>query len=105
MKWNQWVPFFVIAFVMLAGVRSVGDLGERAFGFLERGLWEEGIAAATRVSVWCLSVAMAAVGLGTGLAQFRRLGLKPLAVGLAAALLVGSVSAGCILLMRAVLGE
>ncbi|MCC6641100.1 MAG: hypothetical protein IT386_08060 [Deltaproteobacteria bacterium] len=35
---------------------------------------------------------MAAVGLGTSLTRLRLLGLRPLAVGMAAALLVGCVS-------------
>jgi hypothetical protein len=39
---------------------------------------------------------MAAVGLGTGLNRIRRLGWKSFAVGLAAAVIVGGVSAGLI---------
>ena len=45
------------------------------------------------VSVVCLAVAMASVGLGTHLARLRVLGLRPLAVGLLASLTVGGVSA------------
>jgi uncharacterized membrane protein YadS len=41
---------------------------------------------------------MASIGLGTGLARIRRLGVRPFCVGLAAALLVGGVSASLLLL-------
>jgi uncharacterized membrane protein YadS len=44
---------------------------------------------------------MAAIGLGTGLARIRRLGIKPFCVGLAAALLVGGVSATLLLVFAA----
>ena len=45
---------------------------------------------------WCLIVAMASVGLGTNLKRLRTLGLRPLGVGLAAAVVVGVVSFGLI---------
>jgi uncharacterized membrane protein YadS len=40
----------------------------------------------------CLTVAMAAVGLGTSISQLKVLGWKPLLVGLAAAVSVGGIS-------------
>jgi uncharacterized integral membrane protein (TIGR00698 family) len=90
--WHQAVPFFVIAFLLAAGVRTAGDASERPFGAIDRGVWGEWLAAADRLSGWCLALAMVAVGLGTGLAKLRTLGLRPFAVGLAAALVVGGVS-------------
>jgi uncharacterized membrane protein YadS len=90
------VPGFVIGFVALAAVRSVGDLGERAFLVLGRKDWKSYLDAADLVSGWCLVTAMAGVGLGTGLAKLRVLGWRPLCVGLAAAALVGGVSFGLI---------
>ena len=47
---------------------------------------------------------MAAVGLGTGFARLRGLGLKPFALGLAAAVAVGGVSVGLIKLLTLVMG-
>jgi uncharacterized membrane protein YadS len=44
------------------------------------------------VAEGCLAVAMTAVGLGTSFAKLRRVGLKPLVVGLSAAVVVGGVS-------------
>jgi uncharacterized integral membrane protein (TIGR00698 family) len=88
------VPFFVLGFVALAMLRTVGDLGERPFGgLLSSEGWRAVIEAASTLSTWCLTVAMASVGLGTHLGRLRSLGARPLAVGLAAALLVGAVAA------------
>ena len=90
----------MIAFVAAAGLRTLGDLGERPFGLFSREAWTEALAAADRLSGWFLGLAMVAVGLGTGLAKLRVLGLKPVAAGLAAAVLVGGVSLALLTLAR-----
>jgi uncharacterized integral membrane protein (TIGR00698 family) len=89
---GQAVPLFVLGFVALAALRTVGDLGERPFGVLPAELWQGWIASLSGISEWCLTFAMASVGLGTNLRRLRELGLRPLGVGLAAAVLVGAVS-------------
>jgi uncharacterized membrane protein YadS len=97
--WAKYVPGFVVAFVLLAAVRSLGDLGGPdgpAFGLFDRSVWEAFLGGAKGLSVWCLTVAMAAVGLGTSITQLKVLGWKPLCVGLAAALLVGVISVSLI---------
>ncbi|MEN8181037.1 MAG: putative sulfate exporter family transporter [Myxococcota bacterium] len=94
---GQMVPLFVFGFLALVLVRTVGDLGDTPFGgLLTTASWENTIRGMSGASAWCLTVAMAAVGLGTNLRQLRTLGLKPLGVGLAAALTVGLVSAALI---------
>ncbi len=94
------VPTFVFGFVAMALLRTLGDVGDAPFGGLvSAGLWQEAIAVLSTVSAWCLTIAMAAVGLGTNLKRLRTLGLRPVAVGLVAALGVGAVSA---LLVRVV---
>jgi uncharacterized integral membrane protein (TIGR00698 family) len=98
-KWHQIVPGFVLGFVVLAGVRSLGDVGERAFMVFDRESWKEWLASADLASGWLLTTAMAGVGLGTGLAKLRVLGWRPLCVGLVAAALVGGVSFGLITLL------
>jgi uncharacterized integral membrane protein (TIGR00698 family) len=103
LSWHQAVPFFVIAFIIAAGIRTVGDLGERPFGLISRDVWQDGLKTADWLSGWCLALAMVAVGLGTGLSKLRILGFRPFAVGLATALLVGAVSLG-LLTMARVLG-
>jgi uncharacterized membrane protein YadS len=90
----QMVPFFVFGFLALVLVRTLGDLTDVPFaGALSAAAWEATIGGMSVISAWCLTVAMAAVGLGTNLRQLRTLGLKPMGVGLAAALTVGLVSA------------
>jgi uncharacterized integral membrane protein (TIGR00698 family) len=100
--WHQAIPLFVIVFIALAAVRSVGDYtlgsGNRAFGLFSKETWLYWFAApggksvADQSAVWCLTVALAAVGLGTSLKKLRVLGLKPLCAGFAAAALVGAIS-------------
>jgi uncharacterized integral membrane protein (TIGR00698 family) len=100
-NWHQAIPLFVPLFVLAAAVRTVGDLGNRPFGLMSEGTWADFLKAADRLSLWCLALAMVAVGLGTGLAKLRTLGLKPFAVGLATALLVGGVSLGLLSIAHA----
>ncbi|HEX7280791.1 MAG TPA: putative sulfate exporter family transporter [Vicinamibacterales bacterium] len=91
------VPGFVIGFVLMALVRTIGDatLGSMgaAFGVFSADAWssitkELGDFWASQV---LLGTAMAAVGLNTNFAVFKGVGLKPFAVGMAGALVVGGV--------------
>lgn len=104
-KWHQVVPLFVVAFVVMACIRSLGDSGGgKAFGLLPREQWKLVDTSAKFCAPWLLATALGAVGLGTGLARLRRLGLKPFSVGLAAALSVGAVSFALIKLLAPFLG-
>jgi uncharacterized integral membrane protein (TIGR00698 family) len=89
-------PLFVLGFLALAVVRSVGDAGinatGRAFGMWDSGAWDT---IHSSVKVWAgrfLVVALAGVGLSTDYRTFQKLGVKPFLVGLGAALTVGGVS-------------
>lgn len=98
----QVIPLFVFGFLSLAIVRTLGDLGDAPFGgLISTAQWQAWIGSASSVSSGCLTVAMASVGLGTNLRRLQSLGLKPLGVGLAAALIVGAVSAVLIQLVSA----
>ncbi len=91
---RQAVPFFVFGFLALAALRTLGDLGEEPFGgMLDGAVWTRTVELGVGASGWCLTLAMAAVGLGTDLSRLRSLGVRPLLVGLVAALTVGAVSA------------
>jgi uncharacterized integral membrane protein (TIGR00698 family) len=97
MRLAQAVPLFVFGFVAVAAIRTVGDL---AIGPPEKHPdWKQFLDRADALAVWCLTIAMASVGLGTGLARVKRLGWKSFGVGLAAAAVVGGVSAGLITLL------
>jgi uncharacterized integral membrane protein (TIGR00698 family) len=100
----QAVPLFVLGFLLAAAVRTIGDIGDRPFGWFAKPDWKELLTRADILAVWCLTVAMAAVGLGTGLNRIRRLGWKSFAVGLLAAVIVGSVAAGLIFALGPYLG-
>jgi uncharacterized integral membrane protein (TIGR00698 family) len=105
-KWHEVVPLFVIGFVLMACVRSLGDVGAgKAFGFVDRAAWKHLYDEAALIAPWLLATAMAAVGLGTGLAKLKGLGWKPMSVGFAAAVLVGGVSTLLIKLFAPMIGH
>jgi uncharacterized integral membrane protein (TIGR00698 family) len=99
-KWHQVIPLFVVAFVLMACIRSLGDSGgDKALGFIPLAKWKLVDTEAKFFAPWLLATALGAVGLGTGLAKLRGLGLKPFSVGFAAALSVGAVSFALIKLL------
>ena len=99
---GQMVPLFVFGFLAAAAVSSAGDLGVR-HGRLDPAAWKQFLDGGKAAAGWCLTVAMASVGLGTSLARVKRLGWKSFGVGLAAAAVVGGVSATLIGLLGAYL--
>ena len=96
-KISSLVPGFVVGFLAMAVVRSLGDWTltsqGAAFGMWSATQW----ASLTKqlgdywASQILLGTAMAAVGLNTNFAVFKGVGLKPFAVGMAGALVVGAV--------------
>jgi len=91
-KWYTMIPLFIVGFAAMSLLRTVGDLGDRAFGVFEPAQWKAIVGFVKQIATYCLAIAMAAVGLGTSIKGLRAIGLKPLAVGLFSALLVGLVS-------------
>jgi uncharacterized integral membrane protein (TIGR00698 family) len=90
--WYRLVPLFVLGFVAMIVVRTLGDAGVGPFAWVDPKTWQSFVSGAAAAAGWCLTLAMAGVGLGTRLSSLRRLGWRPLAVGLAAAACVGGVS-------------
>ncbi len=90
--WHTMVPLFVLAFIAMAALRTVGDIGTRPFGILSTESWTALTNQTAKLAEWLLMLAMASVGLGTSFAKLKKLGWKPLTVGFAAALGVGVVS-------------
>jgi uncharacterized membrane protein YadS len=78
-------PIFVLGFIGMAILRSVGDVAwnSTAWKSLTNQIGD------VWGSRYLLGSAMAAVGLGTGFSVFKGVGLKPFAVGLIGALVVG----------------
>lgn len=81
------LPLFILGFVAMAVVRSVGD------AFWNTETWRTITAQVGDVwgSRYLLGTAMAAVGLGTSFSVFRGVGFKPFLVGFVGAILVGLV--------------
>ena len=98
-KWWTMIPLFVVGFACMSLVRTVGDLGEQAFGVLSPERWQVIVTYTKKAAEICLAVAMAAVGLGTSIKGLISIGLKPLGVGLFSAVLVGAVSVTLIALL------
>lgn len=96
-KWYKLVPGFVIGFLLLAFVRTIGDItvtnSGTAFGFLQPVTWGNLHDAVSKMgSTYMLGLAMAGVGLSTNFKMFKGLGFKPFYIGFIAAVTVGIVS-------------
>jgi len=104
----QLVPLFIFGFLLMAGLRSIGDAslqtGHEAFGLWSEDGWRSVTSAIRTWSSYILATAMAGVGLGTSLRAIRGLGPKPFLVGILAATSVGAVSIVLILLLGPLVG-
>ena len=95
-SWFSMVPWFIIGFAMMSALRTLGDLGDRPFGLLQPSQWQTAIDVLRGLAERCLLIAMAAVGLTSMLAGIIKIGMRPFALGLFAAVLIGGVSLGLI---------
>lgn len=89
-------PTFVIGFLIMAIIRSIGDAGinsiNLAFGFITSTSWNLFINTIKELAAILFVVSLAGVGLTTDFQKFKGLGVKPFLVGLSAALTVGVIS-------------
>ena len=76
------VPWFLIGFVVVAAVNSIG--------LIPAGIHPQ----LSHISIFLITVALAAIGLSTDLAGFRRAGVKPLLLGAALWIIVSLTSLG-----------
>jgi uncharacterized membrane protein YadS len=86
--WNA-IPGFVLGFLALAGLNSVGVFPPAALRLLRD------------ASALLIVVALAGVGLETDIAAMRRIGLRPFYAGLAAAAFMAVISYALIRLVGA----
>lgn len=96
-KWYKLVPMFVIGFLLLAFLRTVGDMNlennRLALGFLDSASWKAFYSYGSSFgTTYMLGLAMAGVGLSTSFKSFKGMGLKPFYIGFIAAISVGVVS-------------
>ncbi len=96
LKIAKFFPLFILGFVLMAALRSVGDVTLNrtgaAFGLLSSGAWSGTHGFLKSWAVNFLVVALAGVGLNTRFNTLKRLGIKPFLTGFAAAAIVGLVS-------------
>jgi len=95
------IPWFIVGFALMSAIRTIGDIGDKPFGLLEPAQWKEIVAFLKESAERCLLVAMAAVGLTSMLAGIVKIGMRPFALGLFAAVLIGGVSFALISLFGA----
>lgn len=90
------IPLFVLGFLTIAVIRSIGDAmlntGGNALGLWDAESWHDIYNFIKTWAGYFLVIALAGVGLNTKIRTFKVLGIKPFLVGLGAALVVGIVS-------------
>src|SRR5690625_4144755 len=96
-KWYQLIPLFVIGFLCLACIRTIGDMtlaqSGKAFSLLAEQTWRSFYEKSSSFgTTYLLGTAMAGVGLSTDFKMFKGLGLNPFYIELIAAISVGFVS-------------
>jgi uncharacterized integral membrane protein (TIGR00698 family) len=96
-------PLFILGFLIMAVIRSIGDAGIQGSG-LAMGLWDKNLWAGITKGVqewsgYILATAMAGVGLGTSFKSMKGLGIKPFYVGLFAATMVGIFAIAMVFLL------
>jgi uncharacterized membrane protein YadS len=92
LRLSQAFPMFVLGFVAMTFLRTIGDAVASESSIISLEVWESVIAITGTAANWCLIIAMASVGLGTSFSRLKTLGFKPLVVGMVAATLLGVVS-------------
>jgi len=85
-------PYFVLGFIGMMFVRNIGDQVFQTNTEYNFENWNIFISYTKDTAKVCLTMAMAAVGMSTNLAELRSMGYKPFIVGFIAALVVGLVS-------------
>ncbi|MCS7243673.1 MAG: putative sulfate exporter family transporter [Candidatus Calescibacterium sp.] len=99
------IPTFIIGFILMAVLRSVGDIGlmngNLALGIFDSNSWKSLVNNIGELwgSKYLLGTAMAAVGLNTNFSVFRGIGIKPFVIGFIGAVFVGLVSYFVILIL------
>lgn len=96
-KWYSFIPLFVIGFLLLSLLRTIGDVTlentDAAFGLFGQDTWTGIYSNASSFgTTYLLGMAMAGVGLSTNFAAFKGIGIKPFYIGFTAAVSVGIVS-------------
>ena len=87
---KEFFPIFVLGFILLSFLRTIGDLLFLDNDILE--YWKYSLVFFKEISIYCILFSMVAIGLQTNLKSMIKLGFKPLIVGFIASATVGAVS-------------
>ena len=85
----KYIPLFVLGYILMGVTRSLGDY---AFGTDKGTAWHECWGFIKTSAGYIIAVAIAGIGLNTDIRKLAKLGYKPFACGLIAAVSVGAVS-------------
>ena len=87
---KDFLPVFVLGFIILCFVRTLGD-----YLFLNNDMldyWKLLLVFFKEISIYCILFSMVALGLQTNIKSMFRLGFKPLIIGFVASVTVGVIS-------------
>ena len=87
---KEFFPIFVLGFILLSLLRTIGDLIFFDNDILD--YWKNSLVFFKEISIYCILFSMVAIGLQTNLKSMIKLGFKPLIVGFIASATVGAVS-------------
>ncbi len=94
---KEFFPFFVLGFIILCFLRTIGDSL-----FLDNDMlyyWKYSLSLFKEISICCILYSMVAIGLQTNLKGMMSLGIKPMVIGFFAATIVGLISVFYLLLL------
>jgi uncharacterized integral membrane protein (TIGR00698 family) len=103
-RWLSMFPTFVIGFLALALLRTMGWLPDLTIHLGKEAVWGAGshevslINLCDMVSKFLIVTAMAAVGLETSVSSLRQTGMRPLLLGLSASVVISGLILGVLLL-------
>jgi len=84
----KYIPLFVLGYVVVVLLRSLGDY---AFGASNTG-WTSACSFVKTSATYLIAIAVSCIGLNTNIRKLTKLGYKPFVCGLIAAVSVGAVS-------------
>ena len=86
------IPWFIIGFIIMSAIRTIGDLGARPFGVFAPEDWESMIGLIKQTAELFLLIAMSAIGTTAAFSNIKQIGFRPFLLGLFAASVVGGVT-------------
>lgn len=87
-QYSKAVPLFLLGFLALAILRTIGD----KTSLIPAPQWQWVVQNVNDLGKFLVLIAMAGIGLNTRLKNMRRIGLRPFLVGLAASILLATIS-------------